>query len=247
MIMGDWLEREELLLGSEAVASLKKANLLAVGLGGVGGIAVEMIVRSGIGSITIADGDLVEETNRNRQIIALTNTVGRKKTEVLAERLRLINPDLKINVIDQFLKAEDMENLTGSGNFHCVLDAIDTLAPKISLIKAAVSKKVPVVSSMGSGAHLDPEAIRCVPVMKTFSCPLAKAVRNGLRGIPAEELKLCQAVFTTEPPVKSAVLDTNTMTCNKRAMQGTVSYMPALFGCRCAAEVIRILKGERYK
>ncbi len=245
--MSNWLEREELLLGTEAVAALKKANLLAVGLGGVGGIAVEMIVRSGVGSITIADGDIVEESNRNRQIIALTNTAGRKKAEVLAERLLLINPDLKLTVIDQFLKPEDMDSLIESGNFQCVLDAIDTLAPKISLIKSAISRKIPVVSSMGSGAHLDPETISCVPVMKTVNCPLAKAVRNGLRGLPAEDLKLCRAIFTKEMPIEGAVIDTNTRACNKRAMQGTISYLPALFGCHCAAEVIRVLKGDLCK
>lgn len=241
--MGGWLEREELLLGKEAVSSLQEANVLAVGLGGVGGIAVEMIVRSGIGSLTIADGDIVEDTNRNRQIIALASTVGRNKADVLAERLLDINPDLKLNVVSRFLKEEDMEKLVNSGTYSCVLDAIDTLAPKISLIKAAVTKKIPVVSSMGSGAHLDPEKICCTPVMKTCNCPLAKAVRKGLRGLPPEDLKLCHAVFTLEDPVEDAVLDTHSLANNKRAMQGTVSYMPALFGCHCAAEVINILRG----
>ena len=134
--MGDWLEREKLLLGNEAVSALQKANVLAVGLGGVGGIAVEMIARSGVGSITIADGDTVDDTNRNRQIIALTSTAGRNKAEVLAERLLDINPDLRLTVISRFLKEEDMEELVNSGTYNCVLDAIDTLAPKISLIKS---------------------------------------------------------------------------------------------------------------
>lgn len=241
--MKNWLDREELLLGKEAVSALQKANILAVGLGGVGGIAVEMIARSGVGSLTIADGDIVEATNRNRQIIALTSTVGRNKAKVLAERLLEINPDLKLNVISDFLKEEDMDNVVSAGNYDCVLDAIDTLAPKIALIKSAVSRKIPVVSSMGSGAHLDPESICCLPVMKTISCPLAKAVRRGLRGLPAEELKFCRAVFTKEPPVEGAVVDTQDLALNKRTMQGTISYLPALFGCHCAAEVIRILRG----
>ena len=241
--MGNWLEREELLLGTEEIRNLKQANLLAVGLGGVGGIAAEMIVRSGIGSITIADGDLIEDSNRNRQIAALKSTVGRSKAEVLAERFLEINPDLKLKVITKFLCAEEMAELIDSDSFHCVLDAIDTLAPKISLIKTAVQRGIPVVSSMGSGAHLNPETIRCVPVMKTIQCPLAKAVRSGLRDLTKEQLRLCRAVFTTEPPLEHAVIDTKTTLCNKRAMQGTISYMPALFGCHCAAEVIRILKG----
>ena len=241
--MSNWLEREELLLGKEAVSTLQKANLLAVGLGGVGGIAVEMIVRGGVGSLTIVDGDIVEESNRNRQIIALTSTVGRNKAEVLAERLLAINPELKLNIRTDFLKEEDMEELVQSGSFDCVLDAIDTLAPKISLIKAAVKRGIPVVSSMGSGAHIDPEKIACVPVMKTFNCPLSKAVRKGLRGMSAEDLKLCRAVFTSEDPVEDAVVDTHSLANNKRAMQGTISYMPALFRCHCAAEVIRILRG----
>ena len=241
--MGNWLERQELLFGKEAVFALKRANLLAVGLGGVGGLAVEMIARSGVGAITLVDGDIVEESNRNRQIIALTSTVGRNKAEVLADRLLDINPELKLNVVSRFLKEEDMAELVNSGTYDCVLDAIDTLAPKISLIKAAIAKRIPVVSSMGSGAHLDPEKICCEPVMKTCNCPLAKAVRKGLRGLPAEDLKLCRAVFTTEDPVEDAVYDTQSLANNKRAMQGTVSYMPALFGCHCAAEVIHILRG----
>lgn len=244
--MGDWLEREKLLLGNEAVSALQKANVLAVGLGGVGGIAVEMIARSGVGSITIADGDTVDDTNRNRQIIALTSTAGRNKAEVLAERLFDINPDLRLTVISRFLKEEDMEELVNSGTYNCVLDAIDTLAPKISLIKSSIAAKIPIVSAMGSGAHLNPEDICCLPVMKTINCPLAKAVRKGLRGLPAEELKLCRAVFTKEDPVREAVVDTHSLANNKRAMQGTVSYMPALFGCHCAAEVIHILRGGLY-
>ena len=241
--MENWLEREELLLGKEAVSALQNASVLAVGLGGVGGIAVEMIVRSGVGSLTIADGDFVEDTNRNRQIIALTSTVGRNKADVLAERLLQINPELKLNVISRFLKEDDMEELIMSGSCNCVLDAIDTLAPKISLIKSAVSRQIPIVSAMGSGAHLDPERICCAPVMKTMNCPLAKAVRKGLRGVPANDLKLCRAVFTTEDPIENAVIDTHSLAGNKRAMQGTISYLPALFGCHCAAEVIRILRG----
>ena len=240
--MSNWLEREELLLGEEGVRRLKQANVLAVGLGGVGGIAAEMLVRSGIGNITIADGDIVEDSNRNRQIIALTTTTGRKKAEVLAERLLAVNPDLNIKVIHQFLSAEDMKQLISSEPFHCVLDAIDTLAPKIALIRTAVLKQIPVVSSMGSGAHLNPELIRCVPLMKTIQCPLAKAVRAGLRDLTKEQADLCRAVFTTEPHIRQAVVDTHNTLCNKRAMQGTISYLPALFGCHCAAEVIRILQ-----
>ena len=242
--MSNWLEREELLLGAGDVKKLQNANVLAVGLGGVGGIATELLVRSGIGSLTIVDGDAVEITNLNRQIVALQNTVGRLKTEVLAERLLLINPELKLNIISRFIPEEEMEELISSATFHCVLDAIDSLAPKIALIKAAVQKNIPVVSSMGSGAHLDPERIRCVPVMKTISCPLAKAVRKGLRSLTSAELKLCRAVFCTELPLEDAVIDTNSRAFNKRAMQGTISYMPALFGCHCAAEVIRVLRGE---
>ena len=241
MTMGGWLEREELLLGTETVERLQNANVLAVGLGGVGGIAAEMIVRSGVGSVTIADGDIVEDSNRNRQIAALSTTSGKLKTEVMAERLLAINPELKLNVVSRFLKAEEMEKLISDGNFQCVLDAIDSLSPKIALIAAAAGGKIPIVSSMGSGAHLDPDKLRCAPVMKTFNCPLAKAVRNGLRGLPPDNLKFCRAVFTEELPVPGAVIDSDRCSGGKRAVQGTVSYMPALFGCRCAAEVIKIL------
>lgn len=240
--MGSWLEREELLLGAETVERLRKASVLAVGLGGVGGIAVEMIVRSGVGRLTIVDGDVVEDSNRNRQIAALSTTSGRLKTEVMAERLLAIDPELELNVISRFLKAEEMGSLV-SGGYQCILDAIDSLAPKTALIAAAAGKKIPIVSSMGSGAHLDPDRIRCVPVKKTFNCPLAKAVRNGLRELPAENLRYCRAVFTEELPIPGGVVDQPHSSGGKRAVQGTISYMPAMFGCRCAAEVIRILTG----
>lgn len=242
--MENWLEREELLLGSETVSRLKNANILVAGLGGVGGIAAEMLVRSGIGKLTVVDGDIVEDSNRNRQICALITTTGRKKTDVMAERFLDINPELELNIISDFLCAEEITGLIESGSFDAVLDAIDTLAPKTALIRAAVQKQIPVVSSMGSGAHFNPDRILCKPVMKTYSCPLAKAVRNGLRELTPEALKYCRAVFSEEQPLKHAVVDTGTMVCNKRAMQGTVSYMPALFGCHCAAEIIRIFIGE---
>ena len=200
-----------------------------------------MIVRSGGGSITIADGDVVEESNRNRQIAALSTTTGKLKTEVMAERLAAINPELKLNVVSRFLSAGEMKELVLSGGFDCVLDAIDSLSPKIALITAAVENGIPIVSSMGSGAHLDPDKLRCAPVMKTFNCPLAKAVRSGLRGLPAKNLKFCRAVFTEELPVPGAIIDSDHSSGGKRAVQGTISYMPAIFGCRCAAEVIRIL------
>lgn len=236
--MASWYERTELLLGNDAVERLKAARVLVVGVGGVGATAAEMLVRAGIGHITIVDGDTVQLSNRNRQLNALTSTLGLKKVRVTAERLLDINQDLDLTMVPGFLEAEEMEALLDSASWDFVVDAIDTLAPKVRLLEVGYQRKLNVVSSMGAGAKTDPTQVKLVDVSKTFQCALAKAVRRelGLRGIR----KGIPAVFSTEPAKKEAVLSVSNEH-HKKSTVGTVSYMPVLFGCHLAAYVIQTI------
>ena len=235
-----WQSRTELLLGTEALKRLESAHVLCVGLGGVGGIATELLARTAVGELTIVDGDVVEDSNRNRQIVATTETVGRPKAEVLAERLRTIHPALKLHVRNEFLKDGSLEALLDAAKYDCVLDAIDTLDPKVHLISGCLKRGLRIVSSMGSGARRNPECVRCGDLEKTFNCSLAKAVRRNLRKLGVDG-RGCRAVFSTEPPIAAAVFDPEVMENNKRSVLGTISYMPTVFGCHCAAEVVRLL------
>lgn len=238
-----WQSRTELLLGEEALERIAHAHVLCVGLGGVGGIATELLARTAVGRLTIVDGDVVEDSNRNRQLIATTHTVGQSKAEAMAERLLSINPALDLQVRNEFLKDDNLEALLDAAPYDCVLDAIDTLAPKVHLIAGCLNRNLPVVSSMGSGARKNPECVRCADLDKTFNCTLAKAVRQQLHRLGLKGTG-CRAVFSTEPPIRQAVFDPRIMENNKRSVLGTISYMPTLFGCHCAAEVLRLLSGR---
>lgn len=238
-----WQSRTELLLGEEALERIAHAHVLCVGLGGVGGIATELLARTAVGRLTIVDGDVVEDSNRNRQLIATTHTVGQSKAEAMAERLLSINPALDLQVRNEFLKDDNLEALLDAAPYDCVLDAIDTLAPKVHLIAGCLNRNLPVVSSMGSGARKNPECVRCADLDKTFNCTLAKAVRQQLHRLGLKRTG-CRAVFSTEPPIRQAVFDPQIMENNKRSVLGTISYMPTLFGCHCAAEVLRLLSGR---
>lgn len=238
-----WQSRTELLLGEEALKRIAHAHVLCVGLGGVGGIATELLARTAVGRLTIVDGDVVEDSNRNRQLIATTHTVGQSKAEAMAERLLSINPALDLQVRNEFLKDDNLETLLDAAPYDCVLDAIDTLAPKVHLLAGCLNRNLPVVSSMGSGARKNPECVRCADLDKTFNCTLAKAVRQQLHRLGLKGTG-CRAVFSTEPPIRQAVFDPQIMENNKRSVLGTISYMPTLFGCHCAAEVLRLLSGR---
>ncbi|MEI3040291.1 MAG: tRNA threonylcarbamoyladenosine dehydratase [Victivallales bacterium] len=238
-----WQSRTELLLGEEALERIAHAHVLCVGLGGVGGIATELLARTAVGRLTIVDGDVVEDSNRNRQLIATTHSVGQSKAEAMAERLLSINPALDLQVRNEFLKDDNLETLLDAAPYDCVLDAIDTLAPKVHLIAGCLNRNLPVVSSMGSGARKNPECVRCADLDKTFNCTLAKAVRQQLHRLGLKGTG-CRAVFSTEPPIRQAVFDPQIMENNKRSVLGTISYMPTLFGCHCAAEVLRLLSGR---
>ena len=238
--MNNWLERTELLLGEEKLARLRSANVLVVGVGGVGAYAAEMIVRAGVGRMTIADADKVSETNINRQLVALHSTVGKEKCEVLAERLRDINPDLELKMVNRFIKDSETDTLLDSEKFDYVVDAIDTLSPKLALIKGALDRGIPLVSSMGAGAKTDPTLMEIKDIAKTHHCPLAHMLRKRLHKIGIK--RGFRAVFSPEPVREGAMILCEEQ--NKKSNVGTISYIPALFGIGCASVVIRDLVGE---
>ena len=169
--MVNWLERTELLLGEDKLNILKNANVLVVGVGGVGAYAAEMIVRSGVGRMTIADADKVSPTNINRQLVALHSTVGREKCDILADRLKDINPELQLTIVNRFIKDDETDALLDSSNFDYVVDAIDTLSPKLALINGALDRGIRIVSSMGAGAKTDPTLMEIKDIAKTHHCP----------------------------------------------------------------------------
>ena len=235
-----WLERTELLLGSENVEKLQNANVLVVGVGGVGAYAAEMIARAGVGKMTLADADIVSESNINRQLIALHSTVGREKCAVLAERLRDINPALELACVPRFIDESSVDSLLDSAEFDYAVDAIDTLSPKIVLIKGTLDRGIPLVSSMGSGGKMDPAALEIADIAKTHHCPLARVVRGRLHKLGID--RGFTAVFSAEPVREGSVIQCDEQ--NKRSNLGTISYTPAMFGIGCASVVIRGLIGE---
>ena len=230
-----WLERSVLLFGEERLERLRRANVLVVGLGGVGAYAAEMLVRSGVGRMTIADADSVSESNINRQLIALHSTIGRPKSEVLAERLRDINPDIELRVVTDYIKDEKTYTLLDSERYDYVVDAIDTLSPKLALILGALERGYPIISSMGAGAKVDPTRVEVADISKTHHCPLAHMLRKRLHKVGVR--RGFKAVFSAEVPVEGAMIVCEEQ--NHKSQVGTVSYMPATFGIACASAVIR--------
>lgn len=238
--MDNWLERTELLLGAEKLERLRRAHVLVVGLGGVGAYAAEMSARAGVGRMTIADADRVAPTNINRQLVALHSTVGRPKAEVLAERLRDINPELELEVVARYIKDEETYALLDAARYDYVVDAIDTLSPKLALIAAALERHIPLVSSMGAGAKTDPTKMEIADIARTHHCPLAHMLRKRLHRIGIRTG--FRAVFSPEPMREGAMILCEEQ--NKKSNVGTISYIPALFGIGCASVVIRGLAGE---
>ena len=238
--MDNWLERTALLLGEEKLGMLRRAHVLVVGLGGVGAYAAEMIARAGVGRMTVADADTVSVSNINRQLVALRSTVGRPKAEVLAERLRDINPELELTVLNRFIRDEETYALLDAARYDYVVDAIDTLSPKLALILAALERGLPLVSSMGAGAKTDPTQLEIADISKTHHCPLAHMLRKRLH--KAGVRRGFQAVFSPEPAREGAMILCEEQ--NKKSNVGTISYLPALFGIGCASVVIRGLIGE---
>ncbi len=236
--MENWFSRTELLLGKKRIEELNQAHVLVVGLGGVGAMAAEMITRAGIGSMTILDADIVSYSNINRQLPALYNTVGKPKAEVVAARLRDINPGLSLHVIVDYLDEEKVGVLL-SNHFDFVVDAIDTITPKVLLIKTCVEKNIPIISSMGSGAKIDPSQVKITDISKTQNCALARTVRQRLSKLGIK--KGVPVVSSMELADKDAILLIENER-NKKSTTGTISYMPAIFGCLLASYVIRNVK-----
>jgi tRNA threonylcarbamoyladenosine dehydratase len=235
--MTDWLTRTELILGEEGLQRLKTANVLVVGLGGVGAYAAEMICRAGVGTMTIVDGDAIHPTNRNRQLPALKSTEGLAKAEVMGQRMKDINPDIELTIIQEFIKDDKMVEILEIG-FDYVVDAIDTLSPKIFLIYHSLQRKLPVVSSMGAGGKFDPTRISISDISETTNCTLARILRKRLHRLGIREG--FSAVYSTEVIDKGRIVPT-TGEQNKASIVGTISYIPAAFGIACASVVIRDL------
>lgn len=234
----DWKQRTRLLLGEEKMQRMADAHVLVVGLGGVGAYAAEMICRAGVGRMTIVDADTVQPSNINRQLPALHSTIGEKKAEVLAQRYRQINPDLQLTIVPVFLKDDNIPELLDAAQYDFIVDAIDTLSPKCFLIYHALQRRIKIVSSMGAGAKSDITQVRFADIWDTYHCGLSKAVRKRLQKMGVK--RKLPVVFSTEQADPKAVLLTEDE-MNKKSTCGTVSYMPAVFGCYLAEYVIKRL------
>ncbi|MBB6333274.1 tRNA A37 threonylcarbamoyladenosine dehydratase [Chryseobacterium sediminis] len=236
-----WLERTELLVKEEGLDKLIKANVLVVGLGGVGSFAAEFLARAGVGNMTIVDGDTVDITNINRQLPALHSTVGKHKVDVVAERLLDINPQLSLTKINEFLNPERMDEVLDSAKFDYVLDCIDSVTPKLSLIIAAKRRRIKIVSSMGAGGKTDPSKVLVRDISKTEHCHLARQVRKRLKKVKIDKGVRC--VFANDIQDEESLKMTDG-TNYKRSFYGTISYMPAIFGLYTASEVINHLLNQ---
>ncbi|MBQ7458989.1 MAG: tRNA threonylcarbamoyladenosine dehydratase [Bacteroidales bacterium] len=234
----EWQTRTALLMGDEALERLSRSTVAVVGVGGVGAYAAEMITRAGVGHLILLDCDVVSPSDKNRQMLALDSNMGRVKVEVISERLRDINPEIQIDVIADYLTEENVPQMLGGYNIDYLVDAIDTLAPKLALIEFCVKSGIPHVSSMGAGAKYDATKVRLVDLSKSYNCPLAYIVRKKLRKRGIE--KGFKVVFSEELPEREAIVEDAGR--NKKSQVGTISYMPAVFGCVCAQAAIDFLR-----
>ena len=240
--MDDWKERTGMLVGEDGLRRLDEARVAVIGLGGVGAYAAEMICRSGVGHIILLDCDTVSVSNRNRQLCALESTVGQRKTDVMAARLRDIDPTVDLTLLTDFITKDNVPSLLDEYKIDYLVDAIDTLSPKIALISYCLSHNIKMVSSMGAGAKFDATQIRLADISKSRNCPLAHMLRKRLRyeGIStgfdvaySEELPDREAIVAIDPHEER----------NKKSQVGTLSYLPAVFGCVCAQACITHLLG----
>ena len=237
-----WLSRSALLVKQDGVELLNKKHVLVVGLGGVGSYAAEFIARAGVGEMTIVDGDVVDPTNRNRQLPALATNHGVSKAEIMADRLTAINPDIILHVIKDFLTPDKAENICDIAPYDYVMDCIDSISPKLYLIVAAKKRGLKIVSSMGAGGKMDPTRIKVADLYDTYTDHFALQIRKRLKkkGVGRGLI----AVFSDEPAVKDSLMMTDGSNFKKSAY-GTISYIPAAFGGVCASVVIRGLLGQK--
>jgi len=234
-----WLERTDLLIGKKGLKKLYETHVLVVGLGGVGAYAAEMLCRAGIGKLSIVDADTIHPSNRNRQLLALSSTQGKSKAELMMLRLKDINPDIDIEFFNEFIKDERTIELLETP-FDYIVDAIDTLAPKVFLIKTALDRNIPIISSMGSGGKMDPTQIQITDFSKTYNDKLARMLRKRLHKLGVH--KGFKVVFSPEQTKKEAIKFVENEK-NKKTTVGTISYMPPLFGSFMAADIIREIVG----
>jgi tRNA threonylcarbamoyladenosine dehydratase len=235
-----WLSRTSLLLGEEKVNELTKKHVLIVGLGGIGSFAAEAIARAGIGKITIVDGDLIDASNRNRQLVALTSTTGMQKAQVMAERMRDINPEVELNVITEFLQPDAMEGLVKSEKFDYVIECIDSVTPKVELLMMCKRNKIKVICSGGAGGKMDPTQVNVKDIKKVTNDRLIHYTRKRLRKQNIH--KGIKVVYSDEQVDRSSLILTDGSNYKKSAY-GTMSYLPAIFGLTAASVVIRDLSG----
>ena len=251
--MDNWLERTELLLGKEKLDLLRQAHVLVVGLGGVGAYAAEMIARAGVGHMTIADADTVAPSNINRQLVALHSTVGRQKAEVLADRLRDINPAIGLTVVNRYIRDEETYTLLDAARYDYVVDAIDTVTGKIALVMKCKEAGVPIICSMGAGNKMDPTRFEVTDIYKTSVCPLAKVMRTECRKRRIKHLKV---VYSREPAMTP--IEDDSISCKnhcicppgtqrkctiRRSVPGSNAFVPSVVGLIIGGEVVKDLVG----
>ena len=244
MQIANWQERTALLLGEKQLERLAQSHLLVVGLGGVGGAAAEMLARSGIGQLTLVDADRIHPTNINRQILALHSNIGELKVEVAERRIKEINPSIEVNALPIYLQGDALDSLI-SQPFDAIVDAIDTISPKVFLIKKALEVGTPLISSMGAGAKFDPNAVRIGSFWKSNYCHLARTIRRRLRLLHIDGLEERDflAVYSTEICSPEA-FETIEGEQNKKTRAGVISYIPNLFGCMAAGAAINAILGN---
>ena len=233
--MENWTNRTEVLIGPEKLRLLNDAHVMVAGLGGVGAYAAENLCRAGIGRMTIVDGDAVTPGNRNRQLLALKSTEGERKAALMAERLRDINPEIELHIVDEYLKNQRIDEICAQ-KYDYVVDAIDTLSPKVFLVYECIKQGLKVVSSMGAGGKTNPELVQIADISGSHSCRLARYMRKRLQKLGVRTG--FKVVFSPEPIATGSMIKTENEQ-NKKSMVGTISYMPAIFGCMCASVVIR--------
>ena len=237
--MGNKFDRTKRLLGTDAMEKLNNSHVAVFGIGGVGGHAADALARSGIGEITIVDSDEVAESNINRQLIATTKTVGRKKVEVMKAHLLEINPEVKVHAHDCFFLPETKAKFDFS-KYDYVIDAVDTVTAKLALVEACQESGVPIVSSMGAGNKLDPTAFEVTDIYKTSVCPLAKVMRKELK---ARGIKHLKVVYSKEIPLEP-IEDVDFISDEsrkRRATPGSIAFVPSVAGLILAGEVIKDL------
>ena len=233
-----WISRTTALIGDEKLTKLNKSHVLVVGLGGIGSFAAEFIARAGVGKMTIVDGDVVDPTNRNRQLPAMSSTHGVSKADWMATRIKDINPEIELNVIKEFLSPEKAYEIVSLHEYDYIIDAIDSITPKLNLLKAAYTLKKKIIMSGGAGGKLDPTKLMVADLSKTYNCVFVKTVRKRLKKYKI--YKGIKVVFSTELPDKHSLIMTDG-TNFKKSAYGTISYLPAAFGGVCASVVIRDL------